>query len=322
MWQKEMKHLVMDADTLSQQLDIPRTAFIASDFPLKVAAPFLSRIRPRDIHDPLLKQIMPVDAELHKDPRYTADALDERPRNLSPGLIRKYHGRALLIVTGTCPLHCRYCFRRQFAYNENRPSRNQWRSVLNELRHDKNLREIIFSGGDPLSAPDRYLSWLANMVADIPQVERLRIHTRFPVAIPQRVTSELLGWLSCLSLPVVMVLHINHSNEIDQSVITALHKLRHGGVTLLNQAVLLRDVNDNLTAQQNLCERLFAAGVLPYYLHFPDRVQGTTHFSLSVRRARRLYRQMLNHLPGYLVPRLVMEKPGAHAKTLLMPLNE
>ncbi len=223
----------------------------------------------------------------------------------------------LLIASPACAINCRYCFRRHFPYQEHAPSRAQWQEALGYIRQDSAIREVILSGGDPLAANDRQLSWLVAQLEEIPHVQRLRLHTRLPVVIPDRVDDQLLRWLGNTRLQKVMVLHINHANEIDQAVVAACSRLKQAGVTLLNQSVLLRDINDDVTTTATLSERLFEAGILPYYLHAFDPVQGAAHYDVTDERAKALVRQLLEHLPGFLMPRLVREVPGRMSKTPL-----
>ena len=232
----------------------------------------------------------------------------------APGLLTKYQGRALLVATGACAVHCRYCFRRHFPYADANPRADGWRAALAAIAADPTIDEVILSGGDPLSLSDTRLSELVAALAALPQLKRLRIHTRQPVVLPERVDAALLAWLAPLRLQKVVVLHVNHAQELDASVADACAKLRDAGATLLNQSVLLRGVNDSVDALAALSERLFALGVLPYYLHQLDRVQGAAHFEVNDRTALALHAALTARLPGYLVPRLVREVAGAPAK--------
>jgi EF-P beta-lysylation protein EpmB len=230
------------------------------------------------------------------------------------GMLHKYDGRALLIASGSCAVNCRYCFRRHFPYGEEIAAASHWREALERLRADPSIRELILSGGDPLSLATHKLEELTRGLAELPQVIRLRIHTRLPIVLPERVDQSLLAWLTGLPLQKVVVLHANHANELDASVDAACAALRETGATLLNQSVLLRGVNDDANALAGLSERLFAAGVLPYYLHQLDRVQGTAHFEVDDETALGLLDTLRARLPGYLVPRLVREVAGDPAK--------
>ena len=267
---------------------------------------------------------------------FTADPLAEAAATAQPGLLRKYRGRALLVVTGACAVHCRYCFRRHFPYAENRPGRGPaggsrddgrggWRAALDALAADPTVEEVILSGGDPLSVADDRLEGLVRAIEAIPHVRRLRVHSRNPIVLPERVDDRLLSWLAPPSaeprrrLERVLVVHANHAREIDGAVVAALGRLRSAGVTLLNQSVLLAGVNDSVEALEELSRALFGAGVLPYYLHLLDRVAGAAHFDVPEERARGLVGELAARLSGYLVPKLVREVPGAPAKVPVMP---
>ncbi|MYM64256.1 EF-P beta-lysylation protein EpmB [Pseudomaricurvus sp. HS19] len=321
-WQEAMIQAVREPRQLLEYLQLPMELLPAAEaatshFGLRVPKPFLERIRKGDLNDPLLRQILPLEAELHSADGYSADPLQELGSNPQQGLIHKYRGRALLVVAPHCAVNCRYCFRRHFPYADNNPGRAQWQATLDYLREDDSLQEVIFSGGDPMASGDRQLQWLVEQLCQIPHLQRLRVHTRLPVVIPQRITDDALRWLSGHRLQTVLVIHSNHANELDPAVGDALARLRHAGVTLLNQAVLLRGVNDTLASQKSLSERLFQLGVLPYYLHQLDRVDGAAHFEVSDTEALELHRQMQACMSGYLVPKLAREEPGQPNKTLL-----
>lgn len=284
-------------------------------FPLRVPEGFLSRMRHGDANDPLLRQVLPGVAELLDAPGFGADAVGDRAASRAPGVIHKYRGRVLLIATGACAVNCRYCFRRHFPYGEELAARDRWRVALAYIAGHPDIEEVILSGGDPLALTTARLTEFTDALANIPHVRHLRIHTRLPVVLPERVDDELLGWLGRLPWPTALVIHANHGNEIDDSVRHGLRALRDAGVTLLNQSVLLRGVNDDAETLAELSRRLYAAGVLPYYLHLLDRVRGTAHFEVAEDRARQLHKQLLASLPGYLVPRLVREIAGESSKT-------
>jgi EF-P beta-lysylation protein EpmB len=298
---------------------IPAAVAAGSGFRLRVPRSFLARIRPREPADPLLRQILPLRAELADTADYTSDPLGERAALRAPGLLQKYRGRALLIATSACAVHCRYCFRRDFPYSEQTGESSRWSEALEEIAGDASIEEVILSGGDPLSLSDSRLTGLTDALARIPHVRRLRVHTRQPVVLPSRVDAGLTEWLCRLTLPVVFVLHVNHPNEIDDDVRSACARLRESRVTLLNQTVLLQGVNDDSAVLATLSRRLFDAGVLPYYLHVLDRVRGAAHFDVPEERARRIAGELAAQLPGYLVPRLVREISGAPAKVPLPP---
>jgi L-lysine 2,3-aminomutase len=323
-WQSELSGAITDLANLltytgNRVEDIAGLDTGSLSFPLRVPRPFADRIIPGDPHDPLLRQVLPLARENQPAPGYISDPLDEATSNITPGIIHKYHGRVLLILTGACAINCRYCFRREFPYAENQNSMAEWRQALDYIRQDDSISEVIFSGGDPLLNSDKKLQQLTRAIADIPHVKRLRIHTRLPVVIPQRVTSELLEWLTETRLQPVMVIHCNHANEIDVAVEKALLRIRNQGITLLNQSVLLKSINDSVATLSHLSERLFEAGVLPYYLHVLDKIQGAAHFDLDESHACELAGKLAANLPGYLTPKLVKENPGEPAKTPLLP---
>lgn len=285
-------------------------------FPLRVTPSFLSRIRPGDPHDPLLRQILPLGAELEEQPGYSSDPLEENAARRAPGLLQKYSGRALLITTAACAIHCRYCFRREFPYAEQTSDdAGRWAAALMTIAADPSLEEVILSGGDPLSLSDARLAQLTDALAAMPHIRRIRVHTRQPVVLPSRVDDGLCAWIAGIRQPLVFVLHVNHPNEIDAEVRAACGRLKGAGVTLLNQSVLLAGVNDDVDTLERLSCVLMDAGVLPYYLHLPDRVRGTAHFDVTDERGRALVAELTARLSGYLVPRLVREIPGAPAKT-------
>ncbi|WP_252107465.1 MULTISPECIES: EF-P beta-lysylation protein EpmB [unclassified Halomonas] len=321
-WQRQLSGAVRNPATLLKRLGLEPTHLPGANtghvlFEVRVPEAYLSRIAPNTPNDPLLRQVLPLGEEALTPSGFVNDPLEEADHRPVKGLIHKYAGRVLLIASPTCAINCRYCFRRHFPYADNAPSRAQWQEALDYLRQDPSIHEAILSGGDPLAASDRQLAWLTGEIEAIPHIKRLRIHTRLPVVIPDRIDDALLAWLSTTRLQKVMVLHINHANEIDQTVVDACARLKKAGVTLLNQSVLLRGVNDNVAMLATLSERLFEAGVLPYYLHVLDPVQGAAHFDVPDIEARALVSELRNHLPGFLMPRLVREIPGEGSKTPL-----
>ncbi|HMB56001.1 MAG TPA: EF-P beta-lysylation protein EpmB [Arenimonas sp.] len=321
-WQALWRDAIRDPRELLSLLGLEALSASLSDaacaqFPLRVPRGFAARMRHGDRHDPLLRQVLPITDEDLLVPGFGLDAVGDIAARGATGLIHKYEGRALLIATGSCAIHCRYCFRRHFPYAEETAAANHWQSAVDYLRADPSISEVLLSGGDPLSLATGKLVELTDALKTLPQIRRLRLHTRLPVVLPERVDGELLAWLSSLPWPVVVVIHANHALELDDSVAAALAALRGRGVTLLNQAVLLRGVNDDIEVLAELSERLFALGVLPYYLHQLDRVAGTAHFEVDDDRALQLQQQLQDRLPGYLVPRLVREIAGAASKTPL-----
>lgn len=289
----------------------------AGDFPLFVPRGYAARIRPGDPGDPLLRQVLPVAAELGTRPDDGMDPVGDAAATLLPGLLQKYRSRVLMVTTGACAVHCRYCFRRHFPYGDAPRSPAGWEDALKQIAADVSVDEAILSGGDPLTLADHQLAELANRLAAIPHLRRLRVHTRLPIMIPERVTEELLAWLTGTRLTPILVVHVNHPAEIDEPVAAALARLAQSGVMLLNQAVLLRGVNDSVKALAELSHRLIDLRIAPYYLHQLDRVRGAAHFEVPVDEGRRLIAQLRARLPGYAVPRYVREIPGAPNKTVL-----
>jgi len=279
-------------------------------FPLRVPRTYARRMRRDDPRDPLLRQVLPLQSERLPAPGFSADPVGDHAARRGPGVLHKYHGRALLITTGACAIHCRYCFRRHYPYAEGHAADNDWEDAVAVISGDVTLREVILSGGDPLTLTTSRLARLVHKLEAVPHLTRLRIHTRLPIVLPARIEDDLVDLLTCGRLKVVMVVHANHSNEIDRDVAVALGRLASAGVALFNQSVLLRGVNDDATVLTELSEALFAADVTPYYLHLLDRVQGGVHFEVDVNMARALHRQLRKNLPGYLIPQLVQEVVG------------
>lgn len=321
-WQRELARAITDPLELCRLLELdPQLALGAHaatmQFRLRVPRGFVRRMRRGDCNDPLLRQVLPASAELLDQPGFDSDPLQEHALMRAPGLLHKYHGRALLMTTGACAVHCRYCFRREFPYDSALGGGARWHEALELLHADTSIEELILSGGDPLSLTTARLRQLTDQLRQVAHLRRLRLHTRTPVVLPERVDSELLDWIGTLPWPCVLVLHCNHANEIDATVRAAAARLRAAGTMLLNQSVLLAGVNDSVAALQALSEALWSAGVLPYYLHLLDRVRGSAHFEVDEQRARALMAALAARLPGYLVPRLARELPGAPAKTVL-----
>jgi EF-P beta-lysylation protein EpmB len=319
-WQQLLADAITDPAELCATLGLDPAlvapAFAAAgDFALRVPRGYVARMRRGDPHDPLLLQILPSAAELTTALDFKADPVGDMDSRAAPGLLHKYAGRALLVTTGACAIHCRYCFRRHYPYADESALRHGWQPALDRLRADPSIHEVILSGGDPWSLSDRRLRQLTDALQDLPQIRRVRVHTRYPVVLPERVDTGLLDWLASVSLQKVVVIHANHANEIDEQVGRACTDVARTGATLLNQSVLLAGINDSVAALANLSEALFAARVLPYYLHVLDKVQGASHFDVDEARASELHRELAARLPGYLVPRLVREVAGAPAKT-------
>jgi EF-P beta-lysylation protein EpmB len=318
-WQRLLAEAFTEPAALLEFLDLdpallgPARA-AARSFPLRVPRGYAARMRRGDPGDPLLRQVLPLGEELDQVPGFGDDPVGDCEADAVPGVLRKYRGRALLMVTGACAVHCRYCFRRHYPYASGSLRGTGIEAALAWLRRSADVREVILSGGDPLVASDRRLAALAGALAEVPGLRRLRIHTRLPVVLPERVTADLLEWLAGGPLAPVVVIHANHPRELDGTVAAALGRMKSAGITLLNQTVLLKGVNDDAAVLATLSERLFEQGVLPYYLHALDRVRGAAHFEVADRRALALHRDLAARLPGYLVPRLVRELAGAPAK--------
>lgn len=319
-WQRSLASAVRDPDVLIDRLGLPE-AFreparqAAARFPLLVPQSYLRRMRHGDVDDPLLRQVLPLEAELHDAAGFVTDPVGDGSARVVPGLLHKYSGRALLIATGSCAVHCRYCFRREYPYQQEPRRLDDWTPALEAIAADGSLREIILSGGDPLMLTDTRLREIIARLEAIDHLRRLRIHTRLPIVLPDRVTPELVGLLRDSRLTPIMVVHANHPAEIAGDCRDALASLVQSGITTLNQAVLLRGINDNADALTELCERLVDVGVLPYYLHQLDRVRGAAQFEVEESLGLRLIEEVQRRLPGYAAPRYVREVAGAPNKT-------
>jgi EF-P beta-lysylation protein EpmB len=320
-WQKELAMSFSDPVSLLKYLELPLESFTDDIkarqlFPMRVPRPFAAKMKKGDPLDPLFMQVFTSRKEFDLAPGFSSDPLQEQ-NNKQSGILHKYQNRLLLLVRGGCAVNCRYCFRRHFPYSDNHLNKQQWQQALEYIADNPQLDEVIYSGGDPLMAKDDFLAWLTTQIEAIPHIKRLRIHTRLPVVIPSRITTELITWFSQSRLKPVMVLHVNHANEIDNALAVSMQKLRQVGVTLLNQAVLLKGINDTADQQIALNEGLFNIGVMPYYLHVLDKVQGAEHFDLPDSKAKELMRELIKRQPGYLVPKLVREIGGQPGKTPL-----
>jgi len=321
-WRQAWREAVRDPRELLAMLGLDALAATLSDaaaaqFALRVPRGFVARMRHGNVDDPLLRQVLPILDEERIVPGFELDAVGDGQARRGGGVIHKYNGRALLVATGSCAVHCRYCFRRHYPYAEDTAAAAGWCEAVDMIRRDASIHEVILSGGDPLSLADHKLTELTDALRGIQHLRRLRIHTRLPVVLPERVDAGLLAWLRGLPWPVAVVIHANHANEFDGAVDAALAALRDAGAILLNQAVLLRGVNDSVDVLADLCERGHAAGVLPYYLHQLDRVAGAAHFEVGDAEALGLHAALVARLPGYLVPRLVREIAGEPGKTPL-----
>jgi len=322
-WQSSLKKLVTEPAELLQMLELPLEHLPAAEraaelFPLRVPREFVRLMSVSNIDDPLLRQVLPIGREFDNPPGYITDPLNEAAARPVAGVVHKYKDRVLLILSGACAINCRYCFRRHFPYSENRISGQSKTQALNYIREHTELREVIFSGGDPLVTSDSRLEELIEELSAIPHLERLRIHSRLPVVIPSRMTARLTNILQKCRLQTALVLHINHPQEISEELAAACTQLQRAGITLLNQAVILRSINDQLETQVSLSLSLYRAGILPYYLFLFDPVQGASHFDIPEDDARKLAAAMQVELPGYLMPRLAREIPGQASKTLIL----
>jgi EF-P beta-lysylation protein EpmB len=320
-WQKEIAMSFSDPVLLLKYLELPLENFTDDIkarqlFPMRVPRPFAARMQTGTPFDPLFMQVFTSRKEFEPAQGFSTDPLQEQD-NKQSGILHKYQNRLLLLVRGGCAVNCRYCFRRHFPYSDNHLNKQQWQQALNYIIANPQIDEVIYSGGDPLMAKDDFLAWLTTQIEAIPHIKRLRIHTRLPVVIPSRITTELITWFTQTRLKPVMVLHVNHANEIDAGLAKSMQKLRQAGVTLLNQAVLLKGINDTADQQIALNEGLFEIGVMPYYLHVLDKVQGAEHFDSPDAKAKEIMRDLIKRQPGYLVPKLVREISGQPGKTPL-----
>ena len=317
-WHSDLAEAIRDGASLCRELGLPESLADAAaerDFPVFVPHSYLARMRPGDPDDPLLRQVLAVDEERVGTVGFVRDAVGDNDSLVAPGLIHKYGGRALLVATGVCAVHCRYCFRRHFPYGEQPRRLDDWQPALDAIAADRTLREVILSGGDPLMLTDRRLGELLDRIETIDHVNRLRIHTRLPIVLPSRVGAALIDRLRDSRLQVWIVVHANHANEVAADCADALRTLVRSGLPTLNQAVWLRGVNDSAAAQTDLSESLIDCGVQPYYLHLLDRVAGASHFEAGTDKAIRAIGTMRESLPGYAVPQLVREIAGQPSKT-------
>jgi EF-P beta-lysylation protein EpmB len=324
-WQRELADAVRDPVELLRLLELDRPELLEPAlqasrlFPLRVTRSFIARMRKGDPGDPLLLQVLPLAAELEAAPGFTADPVGDLAALRAPGLLQKYHGRALVIATGACAIHCRYCFRRAYPYDTAGFRHGYWEEIRKRLLADPTLEEVILSGGDPLTLSNDKLQQLLELLAEIPHIRRLRIHSRLPVVLPSRIDAGLIQVLERAHsrFNFIHVIHTNHAHEIDQTVTAAVARLHATGAPVLNQAVLLKGINDSAASLIELSQKLIAAGVIPYYLHMLDRVQGAHHFETDEKKAVQLMQTLQQQLPGYMVPRLVREEKGGSSKALI-----
>lgn len=314
-WQEELSASFGTTEQLLDFLEIeagktPLLPQSANPFPLKVTRSFASRMEKGNPDDPLLRQVLPIEAENENSAHFLEDPVGDLKAIRTPGLLQKYEGRVLLVLTGACAIHCRYCFRRSFPYSSAQLNRSLEDQAIDFIQQDSSIREVILSGGDPLSLSDQRLQLLIDRLNQIPSLTRLRFHTRLPIVLPSRIDDALIAQFKTNRLQLVFVIHANHPNELSDEVADAISRLSRTGATLLNQAVLLRGVNDHVDTLHALSERLHAIGVLPYYLHMLDRAKGTHHFEVDETQAQQIHQGLMRRLPGYLVPKLVREVPG------------
>jgi len=322
-WQKLLAEAIRDPLELLKILDLDKVKYrdqliIDSKFKLFVTRSYVQKIKKGDWNDPLLKQVLPVKAEAQIAVGFMSDPVGDLNAEVSTGVLHKYQGRVLLITTGACAVHCRYCFRQHFPYGDSLVNQNNWQNTLSKLKADESIGEVILSGGDPLMLSEERLQNMCEEIAQIPHIKTIRFHSRIPVFLPERISSVFLSWVSALPVQRVMVIHANHANELDGIVGECLEKLRDAGFTLLNQSVLLKGINDNADVLSALSHQLFKYNVLPYYLHQLDKVQRAAHFEVTRQNAIMLVEQLKNQLPGYLVPRLVEEVSGKRSKQAIV----
>lgn len=320
-WLDVLKNAISEPELLLKTLNLPESDFKKSLparklFPLRVPQPFVEKMEKGNAQDPLFLQVMCSDLEFVQAEGFSTDPLEEQNANAVPNILHKYQNRLLFMAKGGCAVNCRYCFRRHFPYDENPGNKKSWQQALDYIAEHPEIEEVIFSGGDPLMAKDHELEWLIKRLENLPHLQRLRIHSRLPVVIPQRITDEFCALLGESRLQTVMVTHINHPNEIDAVFCAAMAKLKAANVTLLNQSVLLKGVNDDAQILKVLSDRLFQAGILPYYLHLLDKVQGASHFLVTDDEAMAIYKRLQSLTSGYLVPKLAREIAGEPNKTL------
>ncbi len=318
-WQQQLAEAFNNIEALCHYLhlspdDLPVSIAATKNFPLLIPLSFAACIEKGNPHDPLLRQVLPINEELLDYPGFSNDPVGDLASATQTGVLHKYHGRVLFINTGSCAINCRYCFRRNFPYADLQLSKQKEDAALQAIQNDTSISEVILSGGDPLLLSDSRLARLIQQLESIKHLKRIRIHSRLPIVLPARITGEFINTLTQSAKQIIIVTHCNHANEISDRVIASCKSLKNAGITLFNQAVLLKGVNDNAEALCNLSEQLFCHGIIPYYLHLLDKATGTGHFEVSETQALALIRQVQATLPGYMVPKLVKEQAGAHSK--------
>jgi L-lysine 2,3-aminomutase len=322
-WQQQLSEAFTNIEDLCKYLelssgDLPISITASKQFAMRVPLSFAASMEKGNPDDPLLRQVLPIRDELIDYSGFSNDPVGDIQAAVQPGILHKYHGRVLLINTGSCAINCRYCFRRNFPYNELQLSKQQENGAIDYIKSDPTITEVILSGGDPLLLSDARLSQLIRQLEAIDHIKRIRIHSRLPIVLPARVTVELVNLLANCSKQLILVVHANHANELNERVITACKLLKNNGIPLFNQSVLLKGVNDNAAILCELSEQLFANGIIPYYLHLLDKATGTGHFEVSEIEANILIEKVKNTLPGYLVPKLVKEIAGAESKQYVL----
>jgi EF-P beta-lysylation protein EpmB len=321
-WQKILLNSVTNLQDLLGILNLKTTDFKSKPidikhFPIRVPKNYIKNMNYQDPKDPLLLQILPTKDELIKKSSFSNDPLFETNYNPLPGVLHKYHGRALILFNRNCAINCRFCFRKYFPYHTNQINHKDYNNIIKYINNDSSLYEIILSGGDPLLSDDKTLINVINIISNIPHVKTIRIHSRMPIVIPERITNNFINKLSKIKIPIILIVHSNHPNEINNIVIEKMKLLKKKGVHLLNQTVLLKQINDNAKTLINLSYRLLEANILPHYLHMPDSVAGNHKFNVNKTKAIQIYKELLTQLPGYLVPKLTKEIPGVPFKVPL-----
>jgi EF-P beta-lysylation protein EpmB len=322
-WQQQLAEAFNNIEDLCRYLhlplnDLPVSVAAADSFPLRVPLSFAASMQKGNPNDPLLRQVLPVKDELFAYPGFSDDPVGDLPSAAQTGVLHKYHGRALFINTGSCAINCRYCFRRNFPYSDLQLGKQNETAGIHYIQENPDITEVILSGGDPLLLSDARLAKLFKQLSAIKHLKRIRIHSRLPIVLPARITDDFINTLTQSPKQIVLVVHCNHANEINPRVIAAINLLRNNGITLFNQSVLLKGVNDNITALCELSEQLFSHSIIPYYLHLLDKATGTGHFEVSETAAADLIKQVQSTLPGYLVPKLVKEQAGALSKQIIL----
>lgn len=320
-WQSDLATAFSNPVDLLRYLNIDTALYslgAQENFAIRVPLGYAACMEKGNINDPLLRQVLPIKEELNSPPDYHQDPVGDLAALKENCIIHKYHGRVLFISSGGCAINCRYCFRRNFPYADVQMNKQKEAAAFNYISNNTSINEIIFSGGDPLLLSNQRLKELINKFSAIPHITRIRIHTRIPIVLPSRLNTDLVAILGNAPLPIIIVTHCNHSNELSQQVTRACLSLRQENITLLNQSVLLRDINDSFLTLHQLSEQLFKSGILPYYLHLLDKARGTAHFAVKQSEALKIHKQLQGALPGYLVPKLVSEHQGEAAKTLLI----